>query len=1541
MKLNPGTRNAWLGGVVVALTWIVVGVEMAGQTRPVPGPLIRSLSEPSQSLEVKDVSARTGLVTFATTRDSGLLLERTQTAPADARALDFVDLYGQAFGLSGRSDVAIARMTPVDALGFEHVRLQQLHRGIPVTGSQLVVHLKGARVHGANGEMVTDLPGDVTPAITPDAALAQARTLVEKHYGRAVARLTTPRLEIFNRAVLDHRSAPSQLAWFIEAGAASVREFIWIDAERGDVLLNFNQRPHAKNRLVFSAGGGSGLPGTLVRPEGGPPTGDPDIDAAYDFSGLAYDYFFVNHGRDSYDGFGATIESTAHFNDGSCPNAFWDGFGMVFCTGLARADDVVAHEFTHAVTEYSADLFYFVQAGALNESFSDIFGETADLLNGVGNDTPGQRWSLGEDLSTGSMRNMSNPTAHGSPGKMSDAQFECDPSTDGGGVHKNSGVPNHAYALMVDGGTYNGFTVSGIGLIKAARIQYQALTGYLTPGASFRDAFYAINQSCSDLVGTAGITVSDCVQVTNAMLAVEMNATFGCHAPPVTVSACPAGGVPVHAFQDGFETATPPWSMQSTTATSWFFSNSFPNEGLFSARGPNGGSTSDHRLFMSAPVVVPAGGRLIFEHAFEFETDGPNGYDGGVIEFSTNGGGLWTDAGSLIDGGRPYRGAIATGTGNPLQGRPAFIKGTLGYVRTRLNLASLVGQNVQFRFRVGTDSSVSARGWLVDDVALYSCAVTAGAPTIVTPPAAQTKALGAGAVFSVVAGGNGPLKYQWLKNGIAIAGAQLDTLALANVQDADNGHYSVIVSNGVGTAVTDGAPLTVIGVGAWAGNTNLNRPHNFVVNATGTGLTQLTYSATFSCTTVTTTVSTSIPIDPASGSFTFDNGPNSCGSRVQTTGSFTGAGTATGSATITLSNSSFGCPVPCNGVRAVTWTAALGGPAFVSQPANRTVVSGGTVQFAADATGAPAPTFQWQVSTDGISFTPLSNGAPYSGVTTNTLVITGASGALTGLQYRVVATNAGGSATSDAATLTVTTPQFIQNGDFSNGLTGWFPFGSPPSAISFSVVGGVFQYFRNQAPGTPGQAVVAQHTGVKVGANVGLSAQFDLGNSSSVRKRIAVLMLDSSFADQSVCTFFLEPFAPMRTYRMRMHTTQPWNDAAIYFYAATPGSNGGNYLLDNVAMQVDPDVSTLRTDCVDPTTLPGAGGAVGPNLVANGDFSNGTSTWFTEGLTHQVSGNVFEFLRPTAAPPAGVIVHAIGPVAAGEILTAVFDLGNSSALRRRVTVLVHDLDFSDLQVCTFFLSPGQPLSTYEIRTHTTEAWANGAIAFYVASVGLEQWYRLDNVGVHRTPGLSTFGTECMEPGSALPSAFRQAAPAPIAPATGAIQPSADPSTSWEAEGFTVAGSSVSGGPVWRAVANVTGWQTLAWPLTVDLTARSDARLRFRSRLSDGGSAGQVQVSLDGTTWQTVAAVPRSDEWLDLDVDLGAFAGSILSVRLVFEAVAPASGRSPDVWLIEAVTVAGDPTVARAPGLPASTGPLAARFGVPMNARRRRRPPSLE
>ena len=153
---------------------------------------------------------------------------------------------------------------------------------------------------------------------------------------------------------------------------------------------------------------------------------------------------------------------------------------------------------------------------------------------------------MGEEIPIGAIRDMMTPTLFGDPGKMSDPQFACtgsEPGGDNGGVHQNSGVPNHAYALMVDGGTYNGRTITGIGTTKAAKIEYRALTVYLTAGSGFLENAAALSLSCTDLVGSFGITVSDCTQVNNAIAAVEMTNRWNCTDATQPAPLCPVGSV--------------------------------------------------------------------------------------------------------------------------------------------------------------------------------------------------------------------------------------------------------------------------------------------------------------------------------------------------------------------------------------------------------------------------------------------------------------------------------------------------------------------------------------------------------------------------------------------------------------------------------------------------------------------------------------------------------------------------------------------------------------------------------------------------------------------------------------------------------------------------------------------------------------------------------------------------------------------------------------------------------------------------------------
>jgi len=339
---------------------------------------------------------------------------------------------------------------------------------------------------------------------------------------------------------------------------------------------------------------------------------------------------------------------------------------------------------------------------------------------------------MGEDIpGIGAVRNMMNPNLFGDPGKMSDAaQFVCAlPGGDAGGVHSNSGVPNHAYALMVDGGTYNGFTISGIGLTKAGKIQYRALTSYLLSASDFLDNYNALKRSCTDLIGTAGITAADCTEVGKALDAVEMANPWPCSPPQAAVPAfCPVGQVASNLFFDNLEnTASGNWAISTIAGTGhWFYPPDpdfiFATSGVNNFWGYDRPVVGDSAIAMTSSVAIPTGTvRLQFNHSYGFENSSTSNFDGGVIEYSTNAGAIWSDAGSLISAGATYGGPIASAFSNPLAGRNAFVKGSFGYTASQLNLASLAGQNARFRFRIGTDISADDYGWFIDDIRLYQC----------------------------------------------------------------------------------------------------------------------------------------------------------------------------------------------------------------------------------------------------------------------------------------------------------------------------------------------------------------------------------------------------------------------------------------------------------------------------------------------------------------------------------------------------------------------------------------------------------------------------------------------------------------------------------------------------------------------------------------------------------------------------------------------------------------------------------------------------
>lgn len=224
-----------------------------------------------------------------------------------------------------------------------------------------------------------------------------------------------------------------------------------------------------------------------------------------------YDYFKNLHDRNSYDDKGGPFISYVHIREKSYFNASWNGVFMVYGDAGGTpltAIDICGHELAHGVTGNTARLIYQRESGGLNESFSDIFGNTIQWYAKKDKFD----WRVGEDAAT--LRSMSSPNTFGDPDtymgtNWKDASSSCIPNSntnDNCGVHSNSGVQNFWYYLLVTGGTGkndlgNDYAVTGIGFPKASRIAYRNLDGYLTQSSGYKDAAFFATQAAMDEFG--------------------------------------------------------------------------------------------------------------------------------------------------------------------------------------------------------------------------------------------------------------------------------------------------------------------------------------------------------------------------------------------------------------------------------------------------------------------------------------------------------------------------------------------------------------------------------------------------------------------------------------------------------------------------------------------------------------------------------------------------------------------------------------------------------------------------------------------------------------------------------------------------------------------------------------------------------------------------------------------------------------------------------------------------------------------------------
>lgn len=698
-------------------------------------------------------------------------------ATLQQKAVFFLQNNAQLFGIESVEDAFRFESETQDMLGFGHVELAQVYNGVAVFDGKLKFHFNpDNKLTAINGNFIPVRKINSQPSLSSQEAQAIALTEIERqgiNYSGIQPFVNSAKLFVFQKGLVRNLNEGQFLVYEIEVrNNNDVREFVYVNAHDGSITEQFTGMAHAIDRIVYE-----GDTSTVVWQEGDAFPGSLSIWQQNEVvvSEHVYNFFKNAFGFISYDNADQTMRTINNNPNISCPNANWNGFTVNYCDGTA-SDDVIAHEWGHAYTEYTSGLIYSYQAGAINESYSDIWGETVDMINGY-EDTgenlsfrtgcnSSQRWRMGEDASAfGSpIRDMWDPTCNGDPGKVTDGIYFCG-SGDSGGVHINSGIPNHAYALLVDGGTYNGQTITGIGFTKAAHIFWRAQSEYLTSTSDFSSLADALEAAAADLIGfnleglstTATptgpsgqmISSTDFDQLVKAILAVELriDPEMCGFEPVLAATADPCGAATTNPiFYEDWESGIGTWvateiptNPDTWEPRNWTLVSNLPDgrsgQGIFAPDPVNGNCSTSLQngiLRLESPVIVipnyPTGDfEMVFTHNISTEAN----WDGGNIKFSLDGG-AWTLVPLSAFTDNVYNGTLngfLSGNDNPMQGEEAFTGSDEGsttgsWGRSFINLSSIgvtANSTVQFRWELGTDGCNGRVGWYLDDIAVYNC----------------------------------------------------------------------------------------------------------------------------------------------------------------------------------------------------------------------------------------------------------------------------------------------------------------------------------------------------------------------------------------------------------------------------------------------------------------------------------------------------------------------------------------------------------------------------------------------------------------------------------------------------------------------------------------------------------------------------------------------------------------------------------------------------------------------------------------------------
>ena len=667
-----------------------------------------------------------------------------------------------------------------DNYGLKHYHVNQFYKGIPVFEGGLRFHFnKDENITSINGTIIPDIQLDITPNLNSTEASTIALSIINKqkiNYSDTPLKVISNALLIFPKGLVQGEITSKHLTYRIEIrNDIDVREFLFIDAHSGKLIEQFTGIAHGLDRILHE-----GTTTTTSWKEGFSFPGFLDIWQQNEVAVAGHTYHFFNNafGYDSYDGNGAQMVTINNNPNINCPNATWNGVSANFCTGTA-SDDVVAHEWGHAYMGSTSNLIYAYESGALNEAFSDIWGETIDLLNNyedAGEDlslrtscSNSDRWKMGEDASAfgGAIRDMWDPNCNGDPGSVTDPNYTCDVElNDNGGVHSNSGIPNHLYALLVDGGTYNGQNISALGFTKAAHIFWRAQSEYLTPSSDFAVFSDAIEASCIDLIGinltglsttetAAGlsgeiISNSDLENVNKALIAVELKSDNSCPYPtlldPDTTVICGAASSnPI--FNEDWESGTTRWTVTqhpvnaaTWEAREWNIRANLPLErtgsAMYAPNPINGDCRTDLEngiIRLESPtIVIPNYTSGIFELAFNHSMSSETDFDGGNLKYSIDGGD-WAIIPTSAFTQNTYNLTLNNTTNDsPIMGEPAFSGTDIGsfesvWGQSIIDLSSIgvvANSSLKLRWEFGSDGCNGVDGWYLDEIVVYNCSET-------------------------------------------------------------------------------------------------------------------------------------------------------------------------------------------------------------------------------------------------------------------------------------------------------------------------------------------------------------------------------------------------------------------------------------------------------------------------------------------------------------------------------------------------------------------------------------------------------------------------------------------------------------------------------------------------------------------------------------------------------------------------------------------------------------------------------------------------